>query len=323
MDPKQELDSQASTIGSLMSDVDAPRSGERPGAGRRLVIVSPVRNEEKLLPGTIASVVAQTQRPSLWIIVDDGSTDSTAEIVRAAAAEHDWIRLYQRADRGVRKLGGGVVDAFNDGLEQVDVDYDYVAKMDADLTFGPRYIERLMEHFEADPQLGSASGKVFRPEGDGEVEEFMIDEMVAGQWKLYRRECFEGIGGLVAEVMWDGIDFHKARRAGWRTRSIMEEELKIAHHRLMGSSHKSIYTGRLRWGRGQWFMGSHPLYVLASSGLRMKEKPYLVGGFLIFCGFVQAWLQGNPRYGDREFRRDLQRWQLGRLKALVFRGQVR
>ncbi len=292
---------------------------ERPA----LVVISAVRNEENLLPRTIDSMVTQTVKPRRWIIVDDGSTDSTAEIAEAAAQKYEWIRVVQRDNRGFRKLGGGVIDAFNAGLETVDIEYDFIAKMDADLSFGLRYIERILEEFARDPRLGSASGKVYRPEGSGFVEEFMIDEMVAGQWKMYRRECFEEIGGLVAEVMWDGIDFHKARQAGWTTRSFDIPEIRIIHHRLMGSSDRNVLRGRLRWGYGQWFMGTHPLYIAASAGLRMLEKPYVIGGVLILIGYLTAAIRRDPRYPDLQFRQELKQWQLGRLRHLVAAGQVR
>lgn len=287
---------------------------------RKIVIVTPARNEADFLPGIIRSVTSQTQRPALWVIVDDGSTDGTAEIADRAALEHGWIRVLRRRDRGRRVLGSGVIAAFEDGLRSVDVDYDFVAKMDADMTFGPRYLERATQMFEDEPRLGALSGKVYRPEEDREVEEFMIDDMVAGQFKLYRRECFEEIGGFVQAVMWDGIDFHQARRFGWTTRSDAHDDLRLLHHRLMGSSDKSVLRGRLRWGGGQWFLGSHPLYVLAASIFRMLEKPHIVGGALIFAGYVRAWFRGEDRFDDPGFRQDLHRWQLGRLAALPFKG---
>ncbi len=171
----------------------------------RIVIVSPIRDEEATLERTIRCLSSQTLLPVLWVVVDDGSTDRTSEILAEATARHHWIRVVQREDRGYRKLGGGVIDAFNSGMEAVDVDYDFVVKMDVDLEFGPRYLERIMDFFRLDPRLAAASGKVFRREGNRLVEEFMIDEMVAGQFKLYRRRAFERIGGFVREVMWDGI----------------------------------------------------------------------------------------------------------------------
>ena len=281
------------------------------------MIVSPCRDEARTLERTIACMEAQTQPPARWIVVDDGSTDATPRILEAARARIPWLRVVKRADRGFRKLGGGVIDAFYDGLGSADVDYDFVAKMDVDLEFSPRYLEQILGYFARDSNLAAASGKVFRPEPDGLVEEFMIDEMVAGQFKLYRRDAFERIGGFVREVMWDGIDFHRARMAGYRTASLPDPELRIIHLRLMGSSDKNIYRGRLRWGRGQWFMGSSFPYVLASGLFRMREKPYVAGGLLIVLGYLDAALRRSPRYDDRAFRKDLRRWQLGRLTAIL------
>jgi cellulose synthase/poly-beta-1,6-N-acetylglucosamine synthase-like glycosyltransferase len=287
---------------------------------QRVVIISPCRDEERTLERTLACVCAQTHPPKRWVIVDDGSRDRTPEILARAAAEVPWIRAVRREDRGFRKVGGGVIDAFYDGLAAVDVDYDFVAKMDVDLEFPPRYLERLLEEFERDPQLAAASGKVYRPEGpEGErlVEEFMIDEMVAGQFKLYRRSAFEAIGGFEREVMWDGIDFHRARMCGFRTASLVDPELRIIHLRLMGSSDRSVYRGRLRWGRGQWFMGSWFPYVLASGVFRMRERPYGIGGLLLVAGYLQAALRGEPRYEDPAFRQELRRWQRSRLGRLL------
>jgi len=282
-----------------------------------LVAVSPARNEEATLAKTIASMVAQTRPPLRWIIVDDGSQDRTAEIAENAAKEHDWIRVVRRGDRGYRQVGGGVIEAFDEGLAAVDVPYAYVAKVDVDLEFPADYLEALMEYFEADPELAAASGKVFLATEDGEVENFMIDEMVAGQFKVYRREAFEAIGGFVREVMWDGIDFHRARMEGWRTRSFDDPRLRISELRPMGASDRSIFRGRMRWGRGQWFMGSWMPYVVASGLFRMRERPFVIGGLLIVVGYFWAALRGDRRYGDERFREDLHRWQKNRLRGFL------
>lgn len=283
----------------------------------RIIIISPTRDEERTLERTIACVEAQTHQPTRWIVVDDGSTDRTPEILRRAAERLPFMRIVTREDRGYRKVGGGVIDAFYAGFDTIDTPYDFVAKMDVDLEFSPRYLETILGYFERDPKLAAASGKVFRPEGDGFVEELMIDEMVAGQFKLYRRECFEAIGGFVREVMWDGIDFHRARMEGFRTRSFPDPELRITHLRLMGSSDKSVYRGRLRWGRGQWFMGSALPYILASGAFRAREKPYVIGGALIVAGYLLAGLKREPRYEYPGFRKELRRWQYERLRRLA------
>jgi glycosyltransferase involved in cell wall biosynthesis len=300
-----------------------PLTGRDSGAS--VVIVSPCRDEERTLARTIEAMKRQTLHPLLWIIVDDGSTDQTPEILREAKRELPWLRVVERRDRGKRVLGGGVIDAFYDGMAAIPegLAYEFVAKMDVDLEFSPRYIERLLEIFAEDPNLAAASGKVFREEGGDRVEEFMIDEMVAGQFKFYRSTAFEKIGGFVREVMWDGIDFHRARMEGYATLSIADPELDITHLRLMGSSDQNVFTGRLRWGRGQWFMGSSLTYVLASGLFRMHEKPYLLGGLLIVAGYLGAALRREPRYDDPAFREDLRQWQSQRLFRVIREGSIR
>ncbi len=308
---------------TIRDEVDPTDTMNESATVLSLVAISPARDEEATLRRTIACMVAQTRRPSRWIIVDDGSTDSTADVAEEAAREHDWIRVVHRGDRGFRKVGGGVIEAFDAGLAEADVPYDYVAKVDVDLEFGPEYLETIMAAFDAEPKLAAASGKVFLLEHGHETENFMIDEMVAGQFKLYRREAFEEIGGFVREVMWDGIDFHQARMKGWQTRSIADDRLRIVELRPMGASDRSIYRGRLRWGRGQWFMGAWLPYVIASGFFRMREKPYVVGGLLIIAGYLGAALRRDPRFGDAAFRKGLHEWQRKRLFGFLHGKGVR
>ena len=286
--------------------------------GRRVVLISPVRDEAETLQRTIDSVVAQTVQPVRWLIVDDGSTDETAEIADRAAAEHDWIAVLRREDRGHRAIGGGVIETFDAGLAQIDVPHDFIGKLDGDLEFGPHYLERALECFAQDPRLAATSGKVFRWNGDRLEPEFsMVDESVAGCFKLYRRSAFDAIGGFVRAVMWDGIDFHRALQAGFRTRSLEDEALRIVHFRPMGSSDRGILRGRMRWGRGQYFMGSTPAYVLASGVFRMRERPYVLGGLCIILGFGVAALRRDSRYDDPVFRTRLRAWQWQRLRSLL------
>lgn len=284
---------------------------------RKYVLVMPTRDEERFLQQTIDSLAQQTILPAELIIVNDGSTDRTGEIADAAAETHDWIHVAHRPNRGKRIVGGGVIEAFYAGFHELRTeDYAYLCKIDADITVSHNYFESIMRKMEADPALGSASGKVFNPTlgMDRLFEEKIIDEQVSGAAKFYRRECFEDIGGLVQEVMWDGIDFHRARMCGWKTRSFRDEDLRICHYRLMGSSSKSIFHGRLRWGRGQWFMGTHPLYIIASGVYRTHERPFVIGGLLIIAGYALAALKGERRYEDLAFRKHLHKWQLERLR---------
>jgi biofilm PGA synthesis N-glycosyltransferase PgaC len=281
----------------------------------RILIISPAKDEDRYIERTIRSLVAQSHRPALWIIVDDGSSDRTGEIAERAAAEHPWIRVLRRPAGTGRRVGPGVIEAFYAGLETVDLaDFDFVCKLDADLELPPDYFADLMRRFAENPRLGTASGKAYVPVGDRFVLERSGDDFSHGVAKLYRRECFEQIGGFVREVMWDGIDCHRCRMLGWEAVSYDEPGLAIHHLRLMGSSHRSVFHGRLRWGRGQYFMGTHPLYLLGITAFRTLERPWIVGGLCILAGYAGAWLRGQPRYEDPGFRKFLRTWQLRELR---------
>lgn len=285
-----------------------------------LVIISPVRDESQYLRLTMDSVVAQTVRPVEWILVDDGSKDSTPDIIREYAARYPFIRLVERTDRGFRKLGGGVVAAFNFGMAHItQTDYLFIAKLDGDMSFGPHYLEHMFARFDENPQLAAVSGKVYRFENDQYIEETHIEEQVAGQFKLYRRTAFEDIGGFVEHLSWDGIDIHTCWMRGWKTLSFYDNAAWLWHHRIMGSSDKHIYEGRLRWGRGNWYMGYHPLYAIATGINRMREKPYVIGGLLMIYSYFMSALRRLPRYENPEFRRYLRAWQMQRLKQLLIK----
>jgi len=288
---------------------------------RRLLIVSPCRNEAEYLARTIDSVAAQTVRPSLWMIVDDGSSDATPRLLEECARRHDFIQIVRRADRGTRAVGPGVIDAFYDGLESVDWrSFEFLCKLDLDLDLPPRYFEILLSRFERQPRLGTCSGKPYFPGTNGRLtSEKCGDEMSVGMTKLYRTRCFEQIGGFVREVMWDGIDCHRCRMLGWIAGSWDEPDLRFIHLRPMGSSHKGILTGRMRHGFGQHFMGTSLAYMTASSLFRMTRPPFVVGGLGMWLGFVRSMAKREPRYGDDAFRRFLRAYQW----SCLFRGKSR
>ncbi|MCA8965227.1 MAG: glycosyltransferase family 2 protein [Planctomycetes bacterium] len=283
---------------------------------RRYAIISPCRDEAEFLQTTIDAMAAQTVPPTLWLVVDDGSTDATPEILARAAERLPFLRVLRRQDRGARAVGPGVVEAFYAGLETIDLDdYDYICKLDGDLDLPPRYFERAFERFEADPWLGNLSGKVFLREHGKLIPERVGDENAVGMVKLYRVACFRDIGGFVRQVSWDGIDGHMCRMRGWIASSVPDEEMYVVHLRLMGSSQHSIWEGRLRWGRGKYFMGSAPYYVAAVAAYRLFERPFVFGGLCIFWGYVRAWWRGDARHDDREYRRYMRRYEL---QSLLF-----
>ncbi|ACL66300.1 glycosyl transferase family 2 [Anaeromyxobacter dehalogenans 2CP-1] len=291
---------------------------------RPYCVITPCRDEARFARRTLDSVIAQTEPPALWVIVDDGSKDETPAILAEYAARVPWIRVLRRADRGDRKVGGGVIEAFDAGLETVDLDaFDYVCKLDLDLDLPPGYFAALMDRMEAQPRLGTCSGKAYYVRGDAGtpmpfplgadprlVSERIGDDVSVGASKFYRVSCFRQIGGFVRAVMWDGIDTHRCRQRGWIATSWDEPELRFLHLRPMGTSHKSWWTGRARHGSGQYFMGTSPLWLLASAAFRMTRPPLVVGGVAILYGYLRSLLAGAPRYGDAAFRSFLRRYQL-------------
>lgn len=278
---------------------------------RRYVLITPCRDEAAYLQTTIDTVAAQSVPPAKWIIVDDGSKDETPKILERAVKQYPYIQVIRRGDRGARAVGPGVIEAFYDGLKAVNLDdYDYVCKFDGDLEMPPRYFERLMELFEADPWLGTLSGKLYLRYGDKTVEERCGDENSVGPAKFYRVQCFRDIGGFVRQVSWDGIDGHMCRMKGWVARSMHDPELRIIHLRRMGSSQQSFWTGRMRWGRGKYFMGSAPYYVLVVSIYRMVERPYVLSGAGIFWGYLKAMFAKHARFNDPAYLKYFRRYEL-------------
>ena len=291
---------------------------------RRYCLVTPCRDEARYARRTLDSVTGQSVLPARWIIVDDGSKDETPPILEEYAARFPFIEVLRRADRGDRKLGGGVIDAFYTGYDTIDPGaFDYICKLDLDLDLPPRYFEILMDRMESEPRIGTCSGKpyFFRPgeadetvrfpisHGSVFISEKMGDENSVGMTKFYRVDCFRQIGGFVREVMWDGIDAHRCRQLGWIAVSWDEPDLRFVHLRPMGTSHKNWWTGRARWGFGQYFMGTTPAWMLASAAYRMTRPPLVLGGIAMLYGYFRSMLQRKPRYGDGEFRRFLRRYQ--------------
>jgi biofilm PGA synthesis N-glycosyltransferase PgaC len=281
-------------------------------------IVSPVRDEEKYIRRTLESVVNQTVKPDLWVIVDDGSTDASPAILAEYAARYPFIQVIQRKNRGKRRVGGGVVEAFYEGWEVAKpYNHDFLTKLDMDLELPLGYFERLLELMAADPRIGTVSGKAYYPgpsntaeSFDGElISEHIGDDVSLGMTKFWRRECFEEIGGLVPQVLWDGIDCYKARMLGWKAYSVDEPGLRFLHLRPMGSSDKSIITGRIRLGTGQWMMGSSPAFVFASAVHRARHRPFVVGALATLYGWAKAGLTGQPRLSDPGFREHLRGYQ--------------
>ena len=284
------------------------------------VIISPCRNEEKYMRRTLDSVLAQSVKPDLWIVVDDGSTDSTPQILSEYADRYSCLKIVQRQNRGHRSVGPGVIEAFYEGFNTVDISqFDFLCKLDLDLELPHRYFEILLQRMKECPRIGTCSGKAYYlNDSDGKlVSEKCGDENSVGMTKFYRKECFQQIGGFVRQVMWDGIDGHRCRMLGWIACSWDEPDLRFIHLRPMGSSQQDMLTGRMRHGFGQYFMGTSFYYMTASSLYRMTRPPIIVGGGAMWWGFVKSMLLRRKRLNDPLFRDFLRSYQ----RACLLRGK--
>ncbi len=260
-------------------------------------------------------MVRQALLPAQWIIVNDGSSDGSEEILRAAAQQYQFITVLSRPDRGSRDVGAGVVAAFNHGIGAVDIRaFDYVCKLDADIELPRNYFRDLVTRMEADPNLGNLSGKVYTRSDSGRlVRERMGDENAVGAAKFYRVQCYRDIGGFVSEVGWDGIDGHMCRLNGWIGASLDEPSLQLIQRRWMGESGSGLWAGRKRWGRGKYYMGSSPYYVGAVAVYRLLEHPYVLGGIGILLGYMAEALRGGRQLRSQAAREYIRRFEMAAL----------
>jgi len=282
------------------------------------VLITPARNEADYIELTLKSVVAQAIKPLKWIIVNDGSTDNTGEIVSRYAQVYPWIDLIQMPERAERHFGGKA-EAVNSGLKRVsELQFDVVGNLDSDVSFEPDYFEFLMNRFKENPKLGVA-GTAFL-EGNLSYNYEMVGiEHVSGMCQMFRRECFEAIGGYAA-VRSGGIDLIavlSARVKGWETRTFLEKS--FIHHRTQGGA---LHTGlRARWymGRKDYLLGNHPLWEFFRGIYQMQHKPYIIGGILVLAAYVWYAFRGIERTMPKELMALRQTDQLRRLKTILQR----
>jgi poly-beta-1,6-N-acetyl-D-glucosamine synthase len=280
----------------------------------RYVIITPVRDEEKYIEATIESVCRQTIPPSEWVIVDDGSTDRTGDILDRVTAQSRWIRVIHRANRGFRKSGGGVMEAFYDGYDTLQCnDWDFIVKLDGDLSFAPEYFEKCFEYFHRDPKLGIGGGEIYHSIfGNLELEKTPRFH-VRGATKIYRKSCWEAIDRLWPAPGWDTIDEVKANMLGWKTYAFAD--LHLLHYRFTGSEGGLLHD-RVKHGMVCYISGYHPLFVLASSLYRMTQKPYIIGSAAVLYGYLKAHLTHPPRLEDRSYVTYIRGQQLRRLLGM-------
>lgn len=274
------------------------------------VIVMPAHNEAGYIGRTLESLAAQTERPDRLIVVDDGSTDTTAEIVRHFMADHDWVSLVQGTQQSTRRYR--VVEVFNHGYERArHDDFVYISKIDADLVFPPEYFERLFARLDADPRIGAGSGVLREITTSGhEMRLRMPENHVPGPIKTIRKAVFDEMGGFVPMLGWDIIDLVKIRALGYRTVNL--PELTVVHMRQTGSA-TGVLRGNVRMGHGAYVVGTHPLFALGRSVYRMLEPPYILAGLALGYGYFKSWFRGAPQMPDPALIKALREEQIYRL----------
>ena len=259
----------------------------------RYIVISPVKDEERYVERTLQCMVEQTLRPILWVIVDDGSQDRTPEILSRYEKDHDFIRVIRRPAAGSRQPGSAVIRAFNTGYDAVgNVDYDFVVKLDCDLSFSVDYFEALLARFANDERLGIASGVYLEsPDASPWIEIEMPAYHAAGASKVIRKECFEQIGGFVASRGWDTLDEIRAIARGWRTTHF--RDLKMRHWKIEGSAIGQWRTN-LMHGEIYFLSGGGPLFFLLKVVHRMTRRPYVVGAVALVWGYLRAMVKRKP-----------------------------
>lgn len=276
------------------------------------VLITPARNEVKFIELTLRSMVKQTVPPAKWVVVSDGSTDGTDDIVQKYAVIYKWIELVRAPERTERDFAGKVY-AFNAGYEKVkDLKYDIIGSMDADLSFSKDYFEFLLGKFAGNPKLG-VGGTPFQEDGRQYDYRFTSIEHVSGACQLFKRECFESIGGY-KPIKGGGIDWtavNTARMVGWETRTFTE--MVCFHHKTMGTGMSSIFVSRFRFGKQDYYLGGHPLWEVFRCFYQMKSKPYVVGGVLLYVGYIWAYLSRVERPISQELVAFRRREQMQRL----------
>ena len=282
------------------------------------VLITPARNEAALIELTLKSVVAQTVPPKKWVIVNDGSTDKTEELVRKYSAEYPWIDLIQMPERRERSFAGKAF-AVSTGVARLgDLQYDVIGNLDADVSFEPDYFAFLMERFEQNPKLGVA-GTAFQEKNVSYNYEFVGIEHVSGMCQMFRRECFAAIGGYPA-IKSGGIDLIavlSARAKGWETRTFLEKS--FVHHRSQSSASHGALTERLHMGRKDYLLGNHPVWQIFRGVYQMTHKPYVIGGFLLLAAYFWNAIRGVERSIPKELMALRRSEQMQRLKSMVAR----
>lgn len=275
------------------------------------VAITPVKDEEKYIELTIRSMIGQTLRPNEWIIVDDGSVDGTAEIVESYVCEHPWMKLIKGGDQGLRAPGLRHIKAFYRGFHALEfTDWQFLVKLDGDLSFQNDYFEKCLAHFSESPKLGITGGMIINVVGDKLIPEKEPLWHVRGATKVYSRQCWDAIGGIALSPSYDTLDEVKANMLGYQTRSY--PELQILHHRYTGKAYGG-WGSAVKNGLCDYISGYHPIFMLLKCFKRVFQPPYIVGAAGLLSGYISGYLLRKDQAPDKELIAYVRQQQVRRL----------
>ena len=292
-----------------------------PGSELTYVLVTPARDERGLIEGTIRSVIAQTHLPSKWVIVSDGSTDGTDELVGRFAKEHAWIELLRMPEHRDRTFAAKAV-CFNTGFDRLKpTSFDLIGNLDADITFDPDYLQFLVGRFANNPRLGVAGTPFIedasQPQSHSYAHRFADLQHVSGACQMFRRRCLEELGGYTP-IKGGGIDWvavTTARMKGWQTRTFLEKT--CFHHRKMGTASRNPLMARFQHGQEDYYVGQHPLWQLLRGTFQMTSKPVVLGGLFLILGYFWAMARRVRRPVSPELVSFRRAEQMARLRKML------
>jgi poly-beta-1,6-N-acetyl-D-glucosamine synthase len=271
---------------------------------RSYAVITPVRDERENLPRLAESLAAQTERPRTWLIVDNGSGDGTVELATSLAAEHPWVEFLTVPGATAAERGAPIVRSLHAGIDELSADApDFVVNVDADISIEPDYFARLLDRFDADPELGIASGSAFELQDGVWRQRHVTGSTVWGASRAFRWACLREILPFEERVAWDGIDEFKANARGWRTLAF--EDLPFKHHRREGERDGS-WRARRNQGHAAYYVGYRPWYLVLRSLFNARREPASLG---MIAGYVAAFVRREPQSRDLDARAYLRRQQ--------------
>ncbi len=278
----------------------------------KYIIITPARDEEEHIEQTIKSVIHQSILPVRWVIVNDGSSDNTGSIIDAYAKKFDWILTLHRKNRGFRNSAGGEVEALYDGYKLIEsVKWEFIVKLDGDLLFDSDYFEKCLHFFSLNKRLGIGGGSIYLMDSNKNLKlEKCPVFHVRGATKIYRKECWENIGGILTIPGWDTIDEVKANMLGWETQS--SPDIKIIQLRDTGGP-EGTWRDSVKNGLANYITGYHPLFMFLKCLKRIFQKPYGVMAIGLMYGFLSGYVKKIPQVDDQELIRYVRKEQINKL----------